>query len=358
VNLEDDTGRLYASSYLEVTSVSISGPDTGAKPSIYVFDITTPVTLRSMSVTVDERDTLTFSDVASGALSVDVSSFTGGDALSYGDHVFEFTAGNLNRKVEYNRPQHPAPFPPELILITLLAGGIVGVGVYFARQEKVFFSLDIPDFPPVSRTKIPLNPDTVLSIFDKVNDNYHWEYTPLTVNEVKNGFKDIFYRGNPIYITDYNTEFLLNDLERTKKVESFLGYYGTKNWEQKSKHTLRYLSMLRKLRDICVNNAVPFTSLDESKVCDSEITVVGQSMYLHFFDSGNKEDVVKRSLETISSGITIVLFKDNPEKALFGGMLNSPTNAALLLKVEVENNSVLLLTFPELESMVQEFKGM
>jgi hypothetical protein len=120
---------------------------------------------------------------------------------------------------------------------------------------------------------------------------------------------------------------------------------------------MRYLGMLRKLRDICINNAIPFTSLDESKVCDSEITVVGQQMFLHFYGKDRERDIVKASLKTLEKGITIVLFKDNSEKLEFNSLINSPTNSSLLMKVEVENSSVLLLTYPELENMIQEFKG-
>lgn len=358
VTLEDDESRVYAATYLEVTSISITGPRLGGTPSTYIFSITTPITLRTLSVDVDNGAfTQEYSNVPQGELRIDVAGYTGGDSLSYGNHSFRFKAGGLTKTVFYNRPLPPPPFPPEMIIVALLAGGIMAVGIYFARQEKVLYLLDIPDFPPVSRTKIPLNSETVLTVFDKVNENYRWEFTPLTVSEVKNGFKDIFYKGKPIYISDYNTEFLLNELVRRKKVYDFLEYYGPLSWEKSSKHSVHYLGMLRKLRDICVNNAVPFTSLNESEVCDSEITVVGQQMFLHFYDKDRVAELVKSSLETIGKGITIMLFKDNSEKNEFATALNSTSGASLVLKVEVENSSVLLLTYPELETMVQEFKG-
>jgi hypothetical protein len=221
----------------------------------------------------------------------------------------------------------------------------------------VYLSLDIPDFPPVSRTKVPLATESVLALFEKVNENYRWEYTPLTVSEVKNGFGDLYHKGISIYITDYNAEFLLNELKRKNKLGEFMEYYGLLSWEKKSGRTIRYLGMLRKLRDICINNAIPFTSLDESKICDSEITVVGQQMYLHFYGKDREKNIVKTSLQTLEKGITIVIFKDNSEKRDFNNLLNSPTNSSLLMKVEVENSSVLLLTYPELEHMIQEFKG-
>lgn len=358
LTLEDDSSKVYAATYLEVESVSIKGPGFGATQAIYVFDVQTPITLKSLTVDLDSgKFTKTINDVSAGPLSVDISSYTGGDALAYGNHTFVFTAGTLKRVVEYGRSLPPPPFPPEFILVGLLAAGIMSIGMFFARQEKVAFALDVPDFPPVSRTKIGLDPDTVLSVFPKVNENYRWEYTPLTVYEVKNGFKNIFYKGSPIFITDYNTEYLLNELTRRKKVKEFLDYYGLADWEAKSGRSIRYLAMLRKLRDICVNNAIPFTSLGESEVCDSEINVVGQTMYLHFYEKEDPARLLGRVLATIDKGITLILFKDDAEKRGFSGILNSPSRAPLIAKMEVENSSVLLLTYPELEKMVQEFKG-
>jgi len=358
LTLQDEEGNVYAAAYLEVASVSISGPRGGSKQSIYVFDISTPVTLKELDVDVDNgKFTKKYDDISSGPLNIDLSEYTNGDALSYGNHTFIFTSGQLTKSVGYNRVLPPSPFPPELILTLLLAGGIMGIGAYFARQEKVLYSIDIPDFPPVSRTKIPLPVETVLSIFEKVNLNYRWEFTPLTVAEVKNGFRDFYYKGSPVYISDYNTEFLLNELVRRKNAGTSLEYYAPVGWEKKSGRSLRYLSMLRRLRDLCVNNAVPFTSLGESKICDSEITVVGQQMFLHFFEKKRSADIMKDVLATIGKGITILLFRDNAEKDDMSSLLNSSTAAPLVLKFEVENSSVLLLTFPELERMVQEFKG-
>ncbi len=356
--LIDDAEKVYAATYMRVESVTIGNPRQGAKPSIYSFDVSTPLTIKVLKLNLDNGAfTATFNNVPNGVLNVDVATYTNGDSLSYGNHTFDFTIGKLNKAVSYGRSLPPPPFPPELVLTVLIAGVVIGIGVYFARQEKVYFSIDIPDFPPVSRTKIPLNTDTVQSIFGKVNESYRWEYTPLTVTEVKNGFKNIFYKGAPVYITDYNAEFILNELTRKGKLRKFLDYYGLIEWEAKSGKPVRYLAMLRKLRDICVNNAIPFTTLGESKTCDSEITVVGQQMFLHFYSLDNSEQVLKSVLSTLGKGITIVLFKDVFEKGEFSNLLNSNSIAPLVMKMEIDNSSVLMLTYPELEKMVQEFKG-
>ena len=221
-----------------------------------------------------------------------------------------------------------------------------------------------PDpFPPVVRRKIPLSSDTILSIFGRVNESYRWKNTPLTLTEVKNGFKEIYFEGKPIYITDYNAEYLLDTMIGKGKILQSLGYYGPLSWEKQTGKTMTYLAMMRKLRDICVNNAIPFTQLGESKDADSEITVVGQQMFLHFFERSSELDdaslakLVRKVLSTIDKGITIVLFKNDLKKRNFITLLDSPSRAQLLLKLEVENRSVLLLTMDELENMIKELKN-
>jgi hypothetical protein len=222
----------------------------------------------------------------------------------------------------------------------------------------VFFFVDIPDFPPVARTKIPLPSDTVLGVLAKVNENYRWQSTPLTPSEIKNGFKDLFYKGKPIYVTDYNVEYLLNELEKKRRVKESLGYYGLVQWEESSRHSINYLAMMRRLRDICVNNAVPFTSLGESGTADSEVTVAGQQMFLHFYEKGDQRPMLKKALETIGKGITIILFRNEAEKNEFVGIMHSPSVAPLMLKMEADNGSVQMLAADEFEKMLIEFKAM
>jgi hypothetical protein len=242
----------------------------------------------------------------------------------------------------------------------LLTGGIVGIGVIFARQESVYFAIDIPDFPPVARTKIALVPDAVLSIFEKVNENYRWQTTPLTTQEVKNGFKDVFFKGKPVYITDYNVEYLLDELEKKGMVRESLGYYGLTAWEQKSKRSIAYLSLMRRLRDICVNNAIPFTGLGESEVADSDLTVVGQEMSLHFYERNmDISALLSRVIPTIGQGIAIIMFRNASDKEQFQTIMNSsPTVGPLIVKMEADSSSLLLLTADEVEKMLIEFKSM
>ncbi len=367
--LMDDESKVYAESYLKVVTVDIDF--TGKyknQPATYLFSLKrdgVPINLNTVTVEVDngEYGKYTFNQVST--VNVDVSRYSGGDKLPPGDHAFTFIIGGLREDIMVTEAQISIPLfsNPIFLIAIVISIGIAGVGVMFSRKERVLYAVDIPDFPPISRTKIPVSLDTVLSIFEKVNNNYRWETTPLTITEIKNGFRDIYYKGKPIYITDYNAEYLLEELIKKGEVREALNYYGPMSWEKKTGKSMTYLTMMRKLRDICVNNAIPFKTLGESKVADSEITVVGQQMFLHFYEVSSEKDdkhlsaLIKKVLSTIGMGITIVLFKNNIKKRKFASLLDSPSTAQLLLKLEKENSSVLLLTMPELEKMVKELKA-
>jgi len=362
VKLVDDMGKEYAATYLKVVTVEINFSYTDArKRSIYVFNVSSPFRLTEMSVMVDKGQfgKYDFSNVEN-TVSVDVGQYTGGELLPLGNHTFEFTAGGLKTTVVVPHMRSTTIFDtPMFWVVVLLTLGIVSVGAIFARQEDVYFSIDIPDFPPVARTKIPLSPDVLLGIFEKTNETYRWQCTPLTTMEIKNGFKDIFYQGKPIYITDYNVEYLLEELEKKGRVKEALGYYGRVEWEEKSKHSINYLALMRRLRDICVNNAIPFTGIDESVEADSAITIVGQQMFIHFYQKDvDKKALLAKVLKTITKGITIILFKSNPDKEHLQTLLaSSPSVAPLILKLEGGSGSLQFLTAEEFEKMLVDLKS-
>jgi uncharacterized protein YlzI (FlbEa/FlbD family) len=364
VKLMDEAGKVYAQTYMNVVSLDITfAGSLTSQRSVYIFDVTmagNPVQLNSVHVVVDggRYGSYDFNSVSN--IVIDVGNFTGGDSLPMGDHAFEFTAGGLQVTVPVAFTRTQTIFDnPLLWIVIVLTGGIVGIGIFFARQEGIAYFVDIPDFPPVARTRIPLSTDTVLAVLAKVDENYRWQNTPLTPSEIKNGFKDIFYKGKPVYVTDYNVEYLLNELEKRRMVKESMGYYGLVQWEEASKRSINYLAMMRSLRDICVNNAVPFTALGESENADSEVTVAGQQMFLHFYEKeDDQKELLKRALGSVGKGITIILFRNEADKGQFQDLMHSPSVAPLLLKMEAESGAVQLLTADEFEKMLIEFKSM
>jgi hypothetical protein len=365
VRLIDDNEHVYAQTLMNVVSLDIAymGQDQKTR-SVYYFNIKMgedPYTLNSVSVTVDKGKYGKYEFNNVDNVKVDVGAFTGGDTLPLGNHSFEFVSGDFKNDVNVNYARMLTIFDnPMFWVVGIFTMGIVGIGIFFARQEDTFYAIDIPDFPPVARTKIPLSPDAVLGIFEKINETYRWQNTPLTATEVKNGFKDIFVQGKPIVISDYNVEYLLDELEKKGRVKESLGYYGLSTWADKTNLSVDHMALMRRLRDICVNNAVPFTGVGESSEADSVITVVGQQMFVHFYDkSQDVSKIMGKSLATISSGITILLFKNPSERDAFQAMLSSsPSVAPLISKMEAEGGSLQFLTADEFEKMLLEFKSM
>lgn len=363
VKLVDDSGYIYTQTYMKVITPDIKYTGgTRQKPSIYLFVVTMdglPLKLNQIDVKVDGGKYGTYVIKEKENFAVDVGSFTGNEQLPFGDHEFEFTSGKLTKKIKVTHYRAPSPLEnPAVWIVFIFTGGIIAAGVVFARQDAIYYAIDVPDFPPVAKTKIAMTSNEILNIFDKVNENYRWQKTPLTPGEIKNGFRGMLHNGKAVYITDYNVEFVLHELERKELVKESIGYYGKTEWE--GKKSIEYLALMRRLRDICVNNAVPFTQIDESKNADSVLTLMGQQMYIHFYERAAKpEDVLKKVMFTIKSGITIILFKNQFDRNYFKNVIDaSPSVVPLILKMEVDGGSVIYQTTEELEKMLIEFKSM
>ncbi|MBS3067681.1 hypothetical protein J4450_03195 [Candidatus Micrarchaeota archaeon] len=357
ISIVDDEGMVYAEGYLNVAFIDIRHrPDLG----LYSFGIERegkPKAMKRVNVTVDNKyGPYSFENV--DILSVDPTKDAGG-LLPAGDHTFIFRIGKIKIDRTVTIPKQTNIFTDPLFLGTIAAAVIITAGgVFLAKQEKVTYQLDIPDFPPIAKVNVPLTKDVILSIFDRINEDYKWKYSTLTIAEIRNGFKKMFYQGKPIYVTDYNVEYILNQLSGKGDVKEFLGYYGPAKWEKETNKSIRLLALFRKIRDICVSNAVPFTQYGESEKCDSEITAVGQDMFLHIYDKDrNLSDLVNRVLGTIKDGMSIVIFKNDFAEREFQSYLASSSKALLTLKLEVEGGSVALFTLEEFESKIKELKG-
>jgi hypothetical protein len=365
VHLIDDENNEYAQCYMMVVSVDIVY--LGKDGSKYSFSIKKegeeqPVKISKIDVEIEngKYGSESFSDVSN--ITIDVGKATGGQDLQprAAPYIFTFKIGKLTKEIPISVPRKSTLIDEPLFQASIVLGLIiVAIGIYFAKREDVIYLIDIPDFPPVERTKIVMKPEDVIGIFDRVNEDYKWRFMPLTLTEIKNGFRKIFHEGKPIYISEYNAEFILNDLIRSGDVKRYLDYYGLTKWENESGFSVKYLALMRRIRDICINNAVPFTLLGESKDSDCEITCAGQQMYIHIYESNDKEKLKKlaqRALKTIKESITIILFINGDEKRDFEMFLSSPSQAFLILKLEHEANSLLLLTTEEFEKLIKELK--
>jgi len=220
------------------------------------------------------------------------------------------------------------------------------------------YGLDIPDFPPMSTLKIPVKRESVLQIFNDVNASYSWQYMPLRTEEIKGGFRRLTYNGKPILVGDFNLERILSKLKDEGKIREELGYYGLSDWEGQSKHTVRYLTIYRIMRNVFVNNAVKFSKLDSMPECDVKAILGKDEIHLHIMeepfqaqdraDAGGAlrrgaESVVHRAIATAKSGTSVIVFCTEEERDAFRDSLSNPSKLAVALKMEINNGNILLL---------------
>jgi hypothetical protein len=288
-----------------------------------------------------------------GALDIDLKT-TGNAPLPDGMHNATFQSGSFSATLPIEK-KAPAPFYTQPFILGAVGIALVAFAIayIFKASEIPVYGLDIPDFPPQSTTKVPLNKDALLGLFEKVNQKYRWKNTPLKASEVKGAFKDLLFEGRPIFISDYNLEYLLDQLVGLGLLKKEAGYYSKSSWEQETGLSAKYLSMFRSLRDICINEAIPFTPMGASKEYDAKITILGQDMYVHFYEGPQAIGAVMGSLQL---GLNIILAEDDGEVEELNEFLSSGDGAATLLKLEVQAGSVQVKTLDDLQKMIKEMK--
>jgi hypothetical protein len=361
--VEDLSGKVYAATELDVTGLNVRVNRSNWQAGKFSFFLSAggqPVTPRQLSVTMDggsEQRYFPTSLSYSGTMTVIEYDYPG--QIKAGNHTFAFSAGNYTAAIKQNyQPTRNFWDDPIVLVLGLCSAAIFAAGLFLRRPEKMRYGLDIPDFLPLSTIKIPVRRQTVLEVFDSVNAGYSWQWMPLRVEEIKNGFRRLTYNGKPILVGDYNLERILSRMKEEKLVKDELGYWGLARWEQESNHSIRYLTIYRILRNVFVNNAVKFSKLDSMKECDVKAIAGKAEIYLHIIESvggrlaGEGQDaasgrgaelVVQRALASAKMGTTIIVFATEEERDSFRDSLTSASRLAVALKMEVNSGNIYLL---------------
>lgn len=346
----------YARSYMRTGTISIKSTSPNYQDDIYLFSFLLdgqPIAL-SGKVSVDGNAAKSQEFTNSQSVKVEAAKLKGAP-LDAGAHRFTFMLGGYSTDAPITKPSFKSIFTEPFFLAAVGFSAVaLVIGFLFAKQGVTMYGLDVPDFPPQSTRKIPMKKEVILGIFQKINELYKWKSTPLKLGEIKGGFKGMLYEGKPIFISDYNLEYVLSHLEGMGLVKKELDYYGLASWEKESGRGMKQLAFFRKLRDICINNAVPFTPLGKEPGYDSRITVIGQDMYVHLYDDPGR--VIPNLISSVSKGLGIIVFEDEAEKESFYEYISTGNPEASVLKLEVQAGSVLLKTWQEFADMVKEMK--
>ncbi len=354
VRAVDEQGKVYAQSFLRASNIDIQPENINFGVGYFTFKATAdgePVKLRKVKIRVDGKDERVLDAADSDKLSSDPM------ALEYylkrpfeeGNHTFEIeVAGNyvkITRTYALSKNWWDNPLYMGGFIIT---GLIFVVGFILKRPDLIYYGLDVPDFPPTAKQLIPLSRETMLNLFEQINKDYGWKFMPLSMKELKQGFRKIIYMGRGISIGDYNLERLMDSLRESGDVVEALGLYALKKWAGESGETVRHLALFRRLRDVCLNNAVRFTEFGERKDCDSLLSL-GDGVFIHIYE-GDKN--ISKILETAVKGRVAILFASDEEKKLFEKKLNATDSSIVSLKMLCNAGKIILATINEFEAKV------
>jgi len=359
---EDDEGYVYAQSLLYVPPILLTfdapRPYWDMEPQIIPFKVVLeadplregsspePLVNRRVYVTVNRSPNV---DIFSSPtpLTTDVGgrfNYTppSGYVFDYGEYTFKVNVSGEILTINAKRTKTAGWFDnPINVVIVVFIIIIVVAGVLLRRPEKPLYTIDVPDFPPLEKVVIPVSKFSVLSLFDSVNKEYKWNFMPLSAQELKNEMRrKITHKGVPILITDYNLDRVLNELIESGDVVKALNLYGLKQWESKGGRSIRYLALFRLLRNFFINNAIPFTDLNERKDCDIFATVKGEGVCTHIYTD---ENTFRKALKLISAGKNFVIFESKREMDEVVKKLElSYTPTAIILKSEISSGSIML----------------
>ncbi|MEW6328887.1 MAG: hypothetical protein AB1468_02095 [Candidatus Micrarchaeota archaeon] len=347
LRIVDNNGYAYAQSYLRVPGIGVSVLSPPHIPAFWM-QLTAdgqPVQFMEVRASIDGLGEQGLTTDEFGRF------YYAPKSVSPGSHTITvYAAGKARTITVFYKPVKQwfeQPLNQALVVITIL---IFFVGMFLLRRpEKVIYSIDIPDFMPLEKRFTPVSKAVVTDLFSRINSEYKWSFMPLTLEEIKNGFRKITYQGKPVLIGDHNLEKILGALIEEKSVRRVLGLYGLARWEKDAGRSLAYLAAFRLLRNAFINNGVYFTDLNKADECDTVITLNRASVYVHIYENWG---VLKKVLRTLKKGRSILVFAGPDALREFRRKLGRSTaEGAIVLKLHAKSGNLVLTTVEDVERL-------
>jgi len=269
--------------------------------------------------------------------------------LDFGNNVIVSSMVNVPAKgiEEYMTPEYLIGF---VILII-----IVAVGIKLRRKDKIVYNLDIPDFAPVARVKVPVKKSMIISLFNQINKDYGWHYLPITTEELQSALFRISYKGRHLNVSEHNIERILDQLVAEKHVKFYDKYFGLTVWEQETGTSIKNFALLRKIRDMFINNVVRFENFAKKTEYDTKIYLGGNEYYVLLFKE-HPEQTILKTVGPLKDRDIIIIFENNMIKKQFINSLYSHDKEVLIFKLELKSERIKLMTFDEFEAFLKKFK--
>ncbi|MCS7109540.1 MAG: hypothetical protein NZ903_01955 [Candidatus Micrarchaeota archaeon] len=339
LRITDDKRNVYAQSYLSMREFSVVPDKVDFIQGNFVFYVYLlgaedpyEYPLRNIEVSFNGGEKKLV-NVINGRIVYNVT-----PPIQPGKHQFSFKFGPdvISVPMEYVRPVSIFE-RPENIAMGLISILLFAIGYLISRPEAVKYSIDVPDFPPLQSIAVPVKREKILEMFDQINADLRWKYTPLTIADLKMGFKKILFRGKPLIVGDYNLEMILEKLKEEGYVVQAMDYYGLKRWEKETRKSIYYLALVRALRDTFVTEGIPFLPFGQRGDADTVISYGGENVYIHIYES---DAVIKKAIQTASVGRTIIVFDNETTMNDFLQKIHTPTQQNITFKLLLDNKKI------------------
>jgi hypothetical protein len=339
LRITNSARSVYAQSFLRVTGFRIEPESRDFASGRFTFIVYRGAEkepfagrIKHVRISIDGKDEKE-AELVGARLQYSTSPIT-----SFGNHTATIVMGADKVQLQLSFVREASIFEkPENIAAIIITLIFFGIGILIARPEEIRYTLDVPDFPPLQAIAIPLKRETVLGVFDSVNKDLRWQYTPLSITDLKSGFKKLLHRGRSIIIGDYNLERILDKLIEEGYVVRSLEYYGLKSWERESGKSIHALAMMRSLRDVFVNEGIPFVPFGQKTDADTTISIGGEKVYMHIFED---DRVIPRAITTALAGRTVVVFEDEVIMRSFMDRIHSASEVNVTFKLLVDNDKI------------------
>jgi hypothetical protein len=263
-----------------------------------------------------------------------------------------FTFTILGQKIGYRITHETSPFlvNSEYVEVGVVILMMIIMVVFVRAPTRDEFYVDVPNLPESKKVDIKLKAADVLSVFDKLNANYHWKYMPLSKTEMKSAIAiNIKYNNIPVELTYSNVDSILDSLLVKNMVVSEDELYAPIAWMEASKHDITYLATFKKLRIYFVTHSYTFTDIDTSEEADLVATIHGTKKYVVIYSDTSRF----KNIPMYPGSRTYLVFVNSDAMEDFRAKLYETSSAeAEKLKMYISADYIRLVDGNEIEKTI------
>lgn len=335
LKVQDKNRQTYAQSLLHIqkTTANFLKEDyTGGVVTLQIEKDGQPVPNQAFTISIDDGKNKTLTTDENGQ-----STFI--------THVSPKPFHDINIQLQtqalhYQRAHVDASILSNPLILALIAVILVvfGGALMIKVKTKTEYKLDVPDLPPEKTVTTELTAKEVQTAFQKANQKYKRLYLPLTLQEAKDALKEQLQLPNAATLTDYNTQKMLETLEKTGVIQTSQGLYLLPEWAKKSKQTPHFLALKRRTIDQLIKKGRPYTETANGLKTE-------KTQYVF------SEKSLHPKIQHKPATKTVLVFPDRQSmKEYVDKIKNAPDKIAALLYLQLQHQNYAAQTVNDLEN--------